>query len=110
MIRGNASSIRFFVGVPKRFRQFFQNTFYSNYPTSDLIELKDLPIAKNREHIKFKNTAKIADQSAFTRDGTYMDPMNDMLSLYNTIDANSNLDLYFTYTFKKRKNINDYAL
>ena len=33
-----------------------------------------------------------------------MDPMNGIFSLYNMVDANSKLDLYFTYTFKLRKN------
>jgi hypothetical protein len=34
-----------------------------------------------------------------------MDPINNILSLYNTIDANSTLEIYFTYTFKFDKSI-----
>lgn len=75
-------------------------------------------MASSKTYIKFRkrsnianlrNTAVIADKAEFTRDGTYMDPMNDIMSLYNTIDAESNLDLYFTYVFKRRKSAPEYA-
>jgi len=33
-----------------------------------------------------------------------MDPMNGIFSLYNMVDANSQLNIYFTYTFKLKKN------
>ena len=33
-----------------------------------------------------------------------MDPMNGIFSLYNLVDMNSKLDIYFTYTFKLKKN------
>jgi len=75
-------------------------------------------MAKNKTYIKFRKrsniadlrkTATIADKADFTRDGTYMDPMNDIMSLYNTIDVKSNLDLYFTYVFKRRKNVFEYT-
>jgi len=118
LVRGNSINIKFFVAVPKKFKQHFQNTFYSNYPTTDLTEIVNLPMAKTKTYIKFrrwKNIANlrslaiIADKADFTRDGTYMDPMRDVLSLYNTIDGESNLDLYFTYAFKRRKSAPEYA-
>jgi hypothetical protein len=37
-----------------------------------------------------------------------MDPMNGIFSLYNMVDASSKLDIYFTYTFKLRKNFLQY--
>lgn len=44
----------------------------------------------------------------FTRGGTYMDPMNGIFSLYNLVDSNSQLDIYFTYTFNLSKSFFDY--
>lgn len=38
-----------------------------------------------------------------------MDPMNGIFSIYNLIDSNSRLDLYFTYTFKLKKNFFNYV-
>lgn len=37
-----------------------------------------------------------------------MDPMNGIFSLYNLVDQNSKLDIYFTYTFKLKKNFLQY--
>jgi len=37
-----------------------------------------------------------------------MDPMNGIFSLYNLVDANSKLNIYFTYTFKLKKNFLQY--
>jgi len=37
-----------------------------------------------------------------------MDPMNGIFSLYNLVDAGSKLDIYFTYTFKLKKNFLQY--
>gem|GEM_PF-5214201 len=33
-----------------------------------------------------------------------MDPMKDILSLYNNIDKDSKLNIYFDFKFKKKKN------
>jgi len=37
-----------------------------------------------------------------------MDPMNGIFALYNLVDSKSNLDIFFTYTFKIEKNFLDY--
>jgi len=37
-----------------------------------------------------------------------MDPMNGIFSLYNLVDVNSKLNIYFTYTFKIKKNFIQY--
>jgi hypothetical protein len=38
-----------------------------------------------------------------------MDPMNGVFSLYGLVDVNSKLDLYFTYTFKLKKDFFQYV-
>lgn len=103
LIRWNSRSIKFYVWLPKDFKQFFQNTFYASFPTSDLLEVEAPQFYKNLEYIVAKDEAEILSKEDFVRDGTYMDPMTTVLSLYNTIDADSNLDIIFTYTFKKNK-------
>lgn len=53
MISGNTSNIKLYVGVPIDFKNYFENTFYASYPTSDLIELKTplaLPYTRDRLH------------------------------------------------------------
>lgn len=58
----------------------------------------------HQEYIIGKDSAPVLSKDDFVRDGTYMDPMTTILSLYNTIDADSSLDIVFTYTFKVKKN------
>ena len=109
LISGNASDIKLYVGVPKDFKNYFENTFYASYPTSDLIELKEpLAIPHNRDRLLFSKEGTLLSKDEFTRWGTYMDPMNGIFSLYNMVDANSRLDIYFTYTFKLKKNFFQY--
>jgi len=109
MISGNVSNIKLYVGIPKDFKNYFENTFYANYPTSDLLELKDsLSLPQKREWLQFSKEGTLLTKEEFTRGGTYMDPMNGIFSLYNMVDQNSRLDLYFTYTFKLKKHFLQY--
>ena len=103
MISGNMADIKMYVGVPKNFKWYFQNTFFSSYPTSDLTECAAPNISENREHIIFDKAEKIHSKEEFTRDGSYMDPMNALFSLFNIVDLESKLNLYFTYTFSLPK-------
>ncbi len=38
-----------------------------------------------------------------------MDPMNGIFSLYNLVDQNTRLDIYFSYTFKLPKTFLEYV-
>jgi hypothetical protein len=54
MISGNTSNIKLYVGVPKDFKSYFENTFYASYPTSDLVELqKPLAMPYSRDWLHF---------------------------------------------------------
>ncbi len=109
VISGNSSNIKLYVGVPTDFKNYFENTFYASYPTSDLIELpKALVMPYTKDWLHFSKEGKLLSKDEFTRWGTYMDPMNGIFSLFNLVDTNSKLDIYFTYTFKLGKNFFDY--
>ncbi len=109
MISGNITDIKMYVGVPKDFKSYFENTFYTSYPTSDLQEIKEpLSIPQKRERLQFDKEGTLLTKEEFTRGWTYMDPMNGIFSLYNMVDQNSKLDIYFTYTFKLEKNFFQY--
>ena len=104
LISWNSHSIKLFVVIPKSFKNYFQNTFYSNFPTSDLQEIEPFVMPINRDFIRFSDDGVLHSQSTFTKDWTYMDPMKDILSLYNNIDKDSKLNIYFDLKFKKQKN------
>lgn len=104
LIRWNNRNIKFFVWIPKDFKNFFLNTFYASFPTSDLVETETIKISKEQTYITQKDDAKVLKKDDFVRDGTYMDPLTTILSVYNNIDSESSLDISFTYTFKLNKN------
>ncbi len=109
MISGNSSDIKLYVGVPKDFKNYFENTFFASYPTSDLVELKEpIAIPQSRDWLLFSKEGTLLTKDEFTRWGTYMDPMNGIFSLYNMVDINSKLNIYFTYTFSLKKNFLQY--
>lgn len=109
LISGNSFDIKLYVGVPKDFKNYFENTFFASYPTSDLTELKDsINIPQTREWLLFSKEGTLLTKEEFTRWGTYMDPMNGIFALYNMVDVNSRLNIYFTYTFKLKKNFLEY--
>jgi hypothetical protein len=53
LISGNSHSIKLFVVIPKSFKNYFQNTFYSNFPTSDLQQIDPFVLPINRDFIRF---------------------------------------------------------
>jgi hypothetical protein len=68
MISGNALDIKLYVGVPKDFKNYFENTFYASYPTSDIIELKNsLALPQSREWLLFSKEGVLLNKEEFTR-------------------------------------------
>lgn len=68
MISGNSRDIKLYVGVPKDFKNYFENTFYASYPTSDLVQLdKEISIPQNRERLLFSKEGTLLGKEEFTR-------------------------------------------
>ena len=104
MMRGNSADIKLYVGIPKNFKNYFENTFYASFPTSDIVQLKEeIAIPLQREKLVFSKKGEFLTKEQFTRDGSYMDPMNGLFALYNLVDSNSRVDIYFNYVFSRSK-------
>ena len=68
MISGNATDIKLYVGVPKDFKNYFENTFYASFPTTDLVELKNaIAIPQIRDRLIFSNEGTLLGKEEFTR-------------------------------------------
>lgn len=106
-IAGNQTGIKLYARVPKDFANYFQNTFYANYPSSDLVLIDPIPLPATQEYIHFSDEGVLNTKSDFTKDWSYMDPMSDILALYNNIEKGSELSLYYQYTFKREGSIWD---
>ena len=100
LISGNSQWIKFYVKMPVKFKAYFCNTFYSSYPTSDLVETTYPKVSKERHWVAIDNEARFKDISDFKKEWSYLDPMNDLLSLFQNVPSNSTLTLFFDYTFK----------
>ena len=109
IIYWNNANIKFFVKLPREFETFFKNTFYANFNTSDLE-----PATINPEHdskwqplvkkfLNFTPESELNTKDSFVKDGTYMDPMRDILALFSNVPATENLMISFKYTYKEEK-------
>lgn len=68
MISGNTTDIKLYVGIPKDFKTYFENTFYASYPTSDLIELKNpIVLPQTRDWLHFSKEGTLLGKDEFTR-------------------------------------------
>lgn len=103
IIKWNATSIQLFAVVPKDFENFFKNIFYNSFSTSDLFQKDNFSLNSKLDYIVYPKPEKIKSKENFVRDGSYMDPFNNIVDIYNNISANSDLEIHFTCKYKKDK-------
>ena len=99
-VSGNSHGIKFYVKLPTSFKNYFENTFYSSYPTSDLADTVSPKFSKTRQRVALEKDDQFKNKEFFNKDGSYLDPMNDLLALFQNVDKKSRLDIFFDYTFK----------
>jgi len=104
LIRGNQMLIKMYAKLPKDYSNYFQNTFYANYSTSDL-KVVDSIVVQDPTYITYKNIDTIKSKEAFTKDWTYMDPFTDILAIYADIPKPTTLDIFVTIRFERNFNI-----
>lgn len=104
LIRGNQMMIKMYAKLPKDFSNYFQNTFYANYSTSDLKIAEPIAV-QDPTYISYKNIDTIKSKESFTKDGTYMDPFTDILAIYADIPKPTTLDIFVTIRFERDFNI-----
>lgn len=99
-ISWNSQWVKFYVKLPTKFKEYFSNTFYGSFPTSDLVEVDTPDVSKERSRIDLPKDSRFKDISAFQKEWSYLDPMVDLLSLFQNIPNKSILTIFFDYTFK----------
>lgn len=100
MIMGNVAEIKLFVKLPRDFQTYFKNTFYTTFTTSDLIEVEKIPLGEGRKFMGLGEGALLKTKEEYQKDGTYLDPMNDLFAVFQNVDKDSVLKICFEYTFK----------
>ena len=54
--------------MPISFREYFCNTFYSSFPTSDLVETEYPKVSKDRKWVSIDNDARFKSLSDFQKE------------------------------------------
>lgn len=100
MIMWNIAGIKLFVKLPRDFQTYFRNTFYTTFTTSDLIEVEKIPLGEGRKFLWISEWWSLKSKEDFTKDGSYLDPMNELFAVFQNVDKDSVLKVCFEYTFK----------
>lgn len=93
----NAKDIKIYVKVFENLKNYFENTFYANFGSSDLVIVKDWfdPFESSElKYLYFDKTQILSDQD-FKKDWIYLDPMKDVISLFS--DINDEWDMIISY-------------
>ncbi len=89
--------------MPRDFSNYFQNTFYATFPTSDLVP-QDLAVCQgDKKYLILGKEAQFKKKDSFSKEGKYMDPMREIFSVFQNIDKDSTLKIVANYTFKPEK-------
>lgn len=82
--------------------------FYASYPESELIRTDIQPRSAN-EFITMSKKTVIRDNNSYKQGDRYMSPLHDILSLYNTVDSESELTIQITLQLHKKKTFLDHT-
>ena len=108
-ITGNNNSIKLYISSDRKNTQFIENMFYANYPSSELIETNTTVLKPANEFVIISKKTIIREISSYKKWETYMSPLHDVLSLYNTVDNESEFTIQISLQLKKNKTVLDHA-
>ncbi|HMT01239.1 MAG TPA: DUF87 domain-containing protein [Candidatus Absconditabacterales bacterium] len=97
VISGNRMDMRMYAIIPASLKNYFENVFYSGFPTSELDLVTNLSILSDVSYINYDEKVEVALDANFVKNGTYHDPLKDVLSLYENVEKDDTLQLVYTY-------------
>ncbi len=103
IVSGNRQSIMLIIGVPAWLQQYVENIYFANFATSDFQVIKYTP-PTSKTYLNFGDE-EIAMDADFIKNGQYMDPFKDVLSLYDMVWPDESMDLVYRCRFKKSSSI-----
>lgn len=96
----NSKDIWIYAKIPESLKTYFENTFYSSFPTSDLKLLEISNFNLGWTYIRFKET-EILNDIDFNKNWVYLDPFKDLISSYYEVSKELwTLNIYFDIIFK----------
>jgi Type IV secretion-system coupling protein DNA-binding domain len=103
IVSGNRQSIMLIIGVPAWLQQYVENIYFANFATSDLQVIKYTP-PTSKTYLNFGDE-EIAMDADFIKNGQYMDPFKDVMSVYDMVWPDESMDLVYRCRFKKSSSI-----
>jgi hypothetical protein len=102
VISGNRASIALFAVMPEEIAIYFENAFYSSYPTSELIRESYTPL-KSQYRVSYGKDDVLVTDKDFMKEGWYLGPLKDIFGVFDNVQPGDQLSFSYTYTFKKDK-------
>lgn len=87
--------------VPASLNSFVRNQFFAAYPTSDMIATAAPILTSQMHYIHTDAKTEIATKEYFVQDGSYIDPMKDVLTVFGSLPKESTLILQYGYRFRQ---------
>lgn len=106
VITWNRSSITMYAIMPTSVAIYFENVFYANYSTSELIREDYKPLG-SQYRISYGEKDILTVDRDFMKEWKYLDPLKDLFGVFDNVDASQKLSYSFTYTFKSEKDFWD---
>ena len=96
---GNKSDLKFVIWLPGHLTALFENVFFANFPTSDIVYLSKFALPPLK-HVDFGD-GELYNDSDFIKWGAYLDPFKDLLSTYEQV--HDRLDIVCRYQFRQHR-------
>lgn len=99
----NSKNVKIYVSIPLVQKDFFENSFFSSFQNADLISVKKTKFVINN-YLYLKNHSFFSRQD-FMQDWIYVDPFNNIYSLYYDIPSKYEFVSSYSYDFEKKNNL-----
>lgn len=100
IVSWNNQNLKLFICIPNYMKNYFENIFYNNFPSSEIIVTDTIPWSQAINFVVPHTNAYFFNQKHFERELTYIDPFQNTLSFFNSIDEHYTANLYLTIQFE----------
>lgn len=100
----NNANIKLFLACEPKNLSFVENMFYASYPDSELNLVHNVSLRIQEYLHRDQKKTIIRSFENYQQWGNYKSPFHDLLSVFNTVNVSSTLNLHFIFQFKKESN------
>jgi hypothetical protein len=102
-LAGNKQQVKLLIQIPFEYKTYFENLFYATFSSSELVLSSSFVQPTKLSYITFPSKTQIQSKSDFVKDGSYLDPLRDVLSLFESVDKKSELTIRYEMKMSLKK-------